>query len=797
MASDIMRLAGISSGYDTEAMIEQMMSSYQTKIDTQQKKLTKLSWKQEAYRDITTKLTDFKGKYFDILNKKSYLMSPTAFSKFNSKISTASSGDKATGLSVTTTSGSLEGSYKLKLSRLATSSAVKGSTMSPASFSLDLDKAAEASAYTTETAEDGSVTRNYGFKLDVQVGGVTKTVEFNVSAAETDGAIDMDAFRTDALSALNTGLRDAFGYSGRTGSAAAGAVDEAGNEWFIQAKADGGRLTFAVGGNATVSITEKDGVFGLADKSEKLAVSTQSAVTGKNTVAVEVGGKVKNVSFEGVSSTYYDSRNESGNEAILKEYNELKLAAYKKDKKLSDSAEVTQEQLDSYTYTGTQAAKDKNSAALTSALNSAFSEEGVTFKIDGSYITASKGGEAQEFSMTSTEGGTLGLTKGTSSNKYSAKTTLADMGIAADANGKYSFKINDKEISLDKDATISSLISAVNKSGAGVTMTYSNLTNSFDITANDMGSAGKISIEGNDLTKALGLTAEDGSAVNYTQGENAVFELNGVEIYHNSNSYTTDGTTFTFGDEMALGETYTVGIAKSYDDVKQTIKNFVSDYNQLISDVYDQIGTSPKRDEKNNTYEPLTDAEKEEMSDDEVEKWEKFAKQGLLYNDPTVSGIMSSVRTALYNSVTLEDGSRFGLYNMGIKTSNDYTEHGKLEIDEDAFDKAFDANPEAVMKLFTDSNGIMQQVNKVFDNAVRTSSTNRGSLIKKAGLESGSSATDNEIYKQMKSVQDRISSLQDKYDSKEEYWWKVFTNLETMMSDLNSQSSYMSSYLGY
>ena len=80
MASDIMRLAGISSGYNTEAMIEQMMSSYQTKIDTQQKKLTKLSWKQEAYRDITTKLTDFKGKYFDILNKKSYLMSPTAFS---------------------------------------------------------------------------------------------------------------------------------------------------------------------------------------------------------------------------------------------------------------------------------------------------------------------------------------------------------------------------------------------------------------------------------------------------------------------------------------------------------------------------------------------------------------------------------------------------------------------------------------------------------------------------------------------------------------------------------------------
>ena len=59
MASDLMRLAGINSGYDTEAMIEKMMSSYQSKIDTQNKKLTKLTWQQEAYRDIITKISDF------------------------------------------------------------------------------------------------------------------------------------------------------------------------------------------------------------------------------------------------------------------------------------------------------------------------------------------------------------------------------------------------------------------------------------------------------------------------------------------------------------------------------------------------------------------------------------------------------------------------------------------------------------------------------------------------------------------------------------------------------------------
>lgn len=797
MSSNTIRFTGINSGYDTEAMIEQMMSSYQTKIDNQQKKLTKLSWKQDAYRDITTKLTDFKNKYFDILNKKTYLMTPSAFSKFNSTITTKADGDKASGLSVTTTSGSVEGNYKLKLSKLASAATAKGSTIKPESFSLNLDTAADESFHTKETADDGSVTRKYSFSLDVQVGGVTKTVSFDVSAAETDGKIDKDAFRADALSALNTQLQEAFGYSGRTGSDAAGAVDASGKEWFIQAEAGAdGKITFAVGGNAAASITEKDGVFGLAAKSSKLAVSAQSAVTGTNTVSVNIGGVTKNVSFEGVASTYYDSKDKEGNESVLAEYNELKLAAYRKDKKLSGNAAVTQEQLDNYTYTGTQAAKDKNAAALKKALNDNFAGEGITFSIDNSYITAKKGSEEMEFSMTTVEGGTLGLTKGTSSNKFSAKTKLKDMGIEADADGKYVIKINDKEISLDKDAAVSDLMSAVNKSGAGVTMTYSVLTNSFGLTSNNMGSAESISIGGSDITKALGLTDDSGNVLNYTRGENSVFELNGVEIYHNSNSYTTDGTTFEFGEDMTVGETYTVGITKSYDDIKQTIKDFVSDYNQLISDVYDQIGTSPKRDDSNNTYEPLTDAEKEEMSDDEVEKWEKYAKQGVLYNDSTVSGIMSKMRTVLYNSVTLDDGSRFGLYSMGIKTSTDYTEHGKLEIDEDAFDKAFSENPEAVMKLFTDSNGIMQQANKVLDDAVRTTSTNRGSLIKKAGLESGSSSTDNEIYKQMKNVQERISSLQDKYDSKEEYWWNVFTNLESMMSDLNSQSSYLSSYFG-
>ena len=91
--------------------------------------------------------------------------------------------------------------------------------------------------------------------------------------------------------------------------------------------------------------------------------------------------------------------------------------------------------------------------------------------------------------------------------------------------------------------------------------------------------------------------------------------------------------------------------------------------------------------------------------------------------------------SSLYSSVTLDDGTRFGLFNLGIKTSADYTAHGKLEIDEDVFEAAFENHADAIEKLFTDSeNGIMKKASDIFDDAIRTNSRDPGSLVRKAGL---------------------------------------------------------------
>lgn len=797
MAVSNLRLGGITSGFDTESMVTQLLSSYQTRIDKQNKKITKLSWQQSAYQDITKKITEFKNTYFDILKRDTYLMSPSTFNKFKGSVS-APSGANADGLTVSTASSSTAGTYRIKMSQLAKAASATGKSVVAGNFQLDLDKAVNSASGNVTKNEDGTETMTMDFSLDVQVGSVKKTISFSADAAlDADGNIaDKDAAKSSIIDSLNAKLQENFGYSGKT-SGATGATDADGKEWFLQAKlgADG-KAEFQVGGNSTVTVTEGNGNFGLAQLRDRITISTGSVVTGNNTFQVEIGGKTTSVSFNGVSSTYYDSKDLSGNEDILAEYNQLKLASYRDKYGLSDDAAVNATQLDNYVYSSAQAAQDKNAAAIKGALSGI---DGYKFTLTGSTLTAKdSNGKTAEFAMTSIEGGTLGLTKATASNKYSSNALLSDLGFKTEPDGRYMLSINGTEIYLDKNTTVSSMISAVNKSAAGVTMTYSSLSGSFTLEAKELGSGGKVEVGDTTLGRSLGLVDDNGT-VGISKGQNAIFEVNGQEVYLNDNTYTIDGNTFTFNEDMTIGETYTVNVTKDSSSVKETLKKFVESYNQLIDDVYGYIGKAPATDDDGNKYEPLTSAEKEEMSEDEITKWEEKAKQGVLYNDSTVSTIMSQMRSALYTSVTLDDGSKFGIYGMGIKTSSEWSEHGKLEIDEDAFDKAFEKGEDAIIKLFTDSdNGMMAKLNKVMDGAVKSSGAeeNRGTLIRKAGKADSSVTTDSTIYKEMVKMQNRLKELQNRYDSKEEYWWKVFTNMETAMTDLNSQTSYISSYLG-
>lgn len=777
MASSQMRISGINSGFDTEAMIQQMMSVYQTKIDKQNQKLQKLQWQQEQYRDITSKLTGFKSKYFDILKRDTYLMSPSAFSKFKTTVTTKSG--KESGLKVTTDTKSTAGSHKIKVDSLATAAVTKGGQVSAGNFKLDVDKAmADATA-----DENGK----YNFSLDVKVGNVAKTVEF--SGADKD----------EILASLNTELEDAFG-STSSGKA------------FISASLNNGALAFSTAGNAMVTVTERTGNFGMGKPSTRVAIDPAAALTGTSSISVTVpnyysGDAVtKNIEFATVSNTYFDAR--ATDENINAAYLNLKKASYAQKYNV-DVDTVTEEMMNDakFIYSSADAAYDLNKQTMLAALNGAYSfEQGVSFSLNGSSMTATyaQDGSAVEFTMTSTCDATFGLKKGSATSYLDESTKLSDMGIAADAHFDdgdfYTMNINGKEIKVGSDATISDLMTAVNKSGAGVTMSYSKLEGSFTLTANDKGSGGDVDVSG---ALADALKISDSTRASHTSGTNAIITVDGVQVEHNDNTYEIDGIKMDFSEvDPTLGEEISVNVDKSYDDIKQTIKDFVKDYNQMIDDINEYTQTARPKDKNKNYYEPLTDEEKEDMSEDEIKKWEEAAKKGLLYHDTTVSSVMSRIRTAMYSAVELEDGKKFGLYNMGIKTvgyldegGSEGAKYGKLKIDENALDKAFEEHADDIVKLFTDAdNGVMAKVNKAIESATKDSATSRGTLVRKAGLATGTSTKDNMIYKEMERINKRIEQLQDRYDKKEEYWWTVFTNLEKMQSQFNSQQSYIQQF---
>lgn len=428
-------------------------------------------------------------------------------------------------------------------------------------------------------------------------------------------------------------------------------------------------------------------------------------------------------------------------------------------------------------------ADDMQSATITAT------REVETDNGDGTTTTTT---ENVDFSVSSSKNNVsdLGVAQATTSiSQISNSTTLGELNLPADEKGNYSFTINGVSFSFSEDTTVKDMMRKVNASEAGVKMSYSSLENSFTLTSNNYGVDAKIDID----SDAQGFLAGIGlTPANFEQGANLEVEVNGKLLESGGNSVTVDGTTFSFAG-VAEGTEFTVGVEKDYSAITDTIKSFVEEYNKLIEDVYKLLDEKPDKD-----YYFLADADKEDLdlSDKQEEKWEEKAKQGILYHDSTISSAMTKLRTALMGSIDAADGKTISLSSIGIKTSSDYKDHGKLILDEDKLKSSIVEYGEDIMRLFSDKeDGIMTKFADALEYAVGTTG-DKGTLINKAGAKTGTSATDNFIYNQMKRITSRIKSLEKRYENEQNRLWKKYSAMETSLGSLNSQSSTLSSYFG-
>eukprot|EP00828_Plagiopyla_frontata_P049656 TRINITY_DN9991_c0_g1_i3.p1 TRINITY_DN9991_c0_g1~~TRINITY_DN9991_c0_g1_i3.p1 ORF type:complete len:469 (-),score=78.37 TRINITY_DN9991_c0_g1_i3:245-1651(-) len=355
--------------------------------------------------------------------------------------------------------------------------------------------------------------------------------------------------------------------------------------------------------------------------------------------------------------------------------------------------------------------------------------------------------------------------------------------------------INGKVINIDgKDYTLEgenqteiaeNLTKALSDNGAQIEARYSEL-------AND-GQGGVIierTIEGKNPLTITGITSvksSDGKDLEATisDGINTYTIKDGKGSDNRTisgNSVTLDGTTFTFNDKT-VGEV-TLTAKRDGTELKDKIVNFINDYNDLLGSINTKLF-----EKYDKSYLPLTDEDKEGLSDSEIEKLEKKAQTGLLRNDSYLTEFADDMKLSM---TTMIEKSGISLERIGIKPVKDYTaQNGLFTVDEDKLLQAIQENTGDIQELFAGADGI---ITKLKDNLSEHATGTFSNLAKRAGVEGSVTAQTNEMTKDIEQRKKLITNMQIALKEKEDTLYSRYSILESRLSELQSQQMSLSSY---
>lgn len=283
-----------------------------------------------------------------------------------------------------------------------------------------------------------------------------------------------------------------------------------------------------------------------------------------------------------------------------------------------------------------------------------------------------------------------------------------------------------------------------------------------------------------------GAVSVTGSATKI-DGQNAEFELNGVGYVSASNETTINGLTLTMTGTTAHGEKITFTVTNDTQAVYDTIKNFVNKYNEILEEMNELYYADSSRG-----YDPLSDDEKEAMTDSQIEKWETKIKDSLLRRDSTLGSLTTAMKGALLSSVEV-NGKKYSLSSFGVGTSSNYLERGLLHIQGDADDSTYASYTNKLMKaLEEDPDTVMQ----VFSGVAKNLYSVMQDKMKKTSLSSALTFyNDTYIKNQITSLNKQISKDEKKLTELEDKYYKQFAAMETAMAKLQSQQNSLASFL--
>jgi len=452
---------------------------------------------------------------------------------------------------------------------------------------------------------------------------------------------------------------------------------------------------------------------------------------------------------------------------------------------------------------------------LESLMNSINSNANAGVKVSYSKLT-------NEFKFTATETGANskiefdGLAKEMFGNPAESKPSISSgtklSEILGDfGSGKFNVTVGGQELSISRDnnsdvaGTVYWLNNAISKNETlnekGVKASYDYDKNAFVFTDQD----------GNQLDAEYGegiaQNFADATKERYTKGQDAIMDvtINGKNfdnLTRSGNSFDIDGLTVnvkgTF--ETKAGEdAVTFETATDSDKIVETIRSFVDDYNEMITEIKNAYSTLPAEKSNGARYEPLTAEQEEGYSESELKAYNEKAKQGILFGDSTLSSMYSKMLNAIQPGGT--DGQTLREIGIGTSYSGGLT---TISLDEDKLRAALESDPDKVKNAFTktreggsSSNGLMQTMQDTLNTYVKATGEPKGVLIQRAGsIKAPTSLNSNSLKSQMDSIDNQIDRWTDKMADQIDRYTTQFSRLEQLIAEMNSQASAMSGLMG-
>lgn len=835
-------ISGLASGLDTESMIEGMLQGYKSKITGLQQDRQSLLWKQQAYQSISDKLVEFSRKYMSYTSSTNLLSS----SFFNNAVLTTTGGKFADMVSATGKTSSnitIDAVAQLATAARYTHSASglgQATVGTDGKLTVTGDGTFDVNGKMNVSELEGSLSLKYGNK-EITIN--FDELEFYDEKGDGSATITAD----DLKSAIEKKLGD-------QNITLSSGDQKAASELIKVEVGSNGEITFsdkASAGN-TVEISGatgklKDSLGLTGDKLGSSFTFKEGTYTTQVSTAEYLSDKSITVTLNGVKKTIsladvvkdrngYINSNDTFKtnlqSALNKAFGTGKVTVGVDGGKLSFG--VSQGSTLAVSSTVGKALGFEDSMTTYVNTSKTLGQIG-TFNKDTGELTIG-GMKVQGTLMEKVpEDQWIKQKDGTYTDSQGNKLDKEGYRLSRDGERLYEFSltVNGKEVGkFTQDTALETVMNAINSdTEAGVNVSYSNLTNQFVFTAKESGEGGQIEM-GDGLAQALFGKVDIKDETTYTAGQDAIFKatVNGSTMYfsRSSNTFDMDGMSVTLkgtfnnleqadgkpikSDELngsqgeldkifdpAATESVTFTSKTDTDTVVDAIKQMVEDYNAIVKEVKEAYSTMPLQQTNGSKYEPLTEEDKADMSESEIEAYEEKAKTGLLFGDNDLSSLYNALRSAVAPGGN--DGSF--LRSIGINTS--YSEGlTTIELDETALREALETNPDGVKDAFTKSkengasrDGLMTAIQKVTDRYAATTGATKGILIEKAGSKySPTAALDNALLDQMNEIDDQIETWQSKMSDKVDYYTNKFTQLEMLIQQMNSQSSTLAGLMG-